>query len=83
MSTLLPRLLDPWPSRYRTLVETLAPIDDLPVHSVTPHNPSQTSNPTISNPRSFSSPPIPSIAGGKSLAQMVSVHSNTRGKPPT
>ena len=81
MSSLLPHLSDPWPSGYHTLADTLAPIDDLPPRGVTPHNPSQTSNPTISNPRSFSSPPLPSIARGESLAQMVSVHSNTGGEP--
>ena len=79
MSALLACLSDPWPSGYRTLAKTLAPIDDLPPRGVTPHNPSQTSNPTVSNPRSVSSPPIPFVSRGKSSAQMVSVHSNARG----
>ena len=82
MSALLPRLSYPWPSGYLTLAETLAPIDDLPSHGVTSHNPGQTSNPTFLNTRSIFIPPIPFVAGGKSLAQMVSVHSNARGKPP-
>ena len=66
MSALLPCLSNPWPSGYRTLAENLGPIDDIPPHGVTSHIPGQTSNPTVLNPRSVSSPPIPSVAGGKS-----------------
>ena len=82
MLDLLPHLSDPWPSGYRTLAKTLAPIDDLPPRGVTPHNPDQTFNPAVSNPRYVSSPPIPFVAKGESSAQMVSVHSNVGGKPP-
>ena len=78
---LLPDLSDPWTSIYCTLVEILAPINDLSPHGVTSHNPGQTSNPTVLNPRYVSSPPIPSVVGGKSSAQMVSVHYNTGGNP--
>ena len=81
MSTLFPHILNPCPSGYRKISKTLDPIDDLPPRGVTPHNPDQTSNPTISNPRYVSSPPIPSVARGKSSAQMVLVHSNVGGKP--
>ena len=63
MSALLPHLSDPWHFGYCTLDETLAPIDDLLVCSVTPHNPGQTSNTIVSNPRTFSSPPTPCIGG--------------------
>ena len=62
MSALLPHLSDPWPFRYPTITEALAPIDDIPPHGVTSHNPGQTSNPTILNPRSISSPPISFVA---------------------
>ena len=84
MSTLLPCLSDPWPSGYHSLVESLAPIDDLLARGATPHNPGQTSNhnPPVSHLRYVSSPPISFIAGGKSLAQMVSVSFNTMGKTP-
>ena len=82
MSAILPRLLEPWPSRYRTLAETMAPIEDVPAHSVASHNPAPTYNPTVSNSRFVSSPPIPSIAGGESSTQMVSIHSNACEKPP-
>ena len=72
---------DPWPSGYHSLADTLAPIEDVLAHSLTSHNPGQTSNPIVLNPRFVSSPPIPPIAGGESSAQMVSVHSNIGGKP--
>ena len=81
MSALLPHLSDPRPSRYRSLTKTLDPIDDVPPRGMSPHNPGQTSNPIVSNPRFVCSPPIASIAGGQSSAQMVSVHSNTGGQP--
>ena len=67
---------------YHSLAKTLARIVDVLAHSGTSH-PGQTSNPTVSNPRFVSSPPIPSIAWGKLLAQMVSVHSNAEGRPLT
>ena len=82
MSALLPHLSDPWPSGYRSLAETLAPIEYVPPHGMSPNNPGQTSNPIVLNPRSVSSPPITSVAGGQSSAQMVSVHSNVGGGEP-
>ena len=81
MSALLPCLLDPWPSGYSSLAETLAPIDDVPPRGMSSHNPGQTSNRTVLNLRSVASPPITSVARGQSSAQMVSVHSNAGGKP--
>ena len=75
MSALLPHMSDPWPSGYSPLV------DGVPSHGMSPHDPGQTSNPTVLNPRSVSIPPIPSIAGGKPSAQVVSVHSNVIGNP--
>ena len=83
MSALLPHLLDPWSYGYHSLVKTLAPIDGILVRGVTPHNLGQTYNPTVSNPRSVSSPPIPSVAGGQSSVQVESASSNNGGKPPT
>ena len=79
MSALLPHFFDPWPSGYHSLSKNLAPIDDVPRRGMSPQNPGQTSNPTVLNIRYVSSPPITSVAGGKSSAQMVSVHSNARG----
>ena len=58
----------------------MAPIDDLPPRGVTPHNLGKTYNPIVSNPRFVFSPPIPSVAGGQSSAQVVS--SNTWRQPP-
>ena len=74
----------PSPISYKEPVsdETLAPIEDVLNRSVTSHNPGQTSNPTVLNPRYVSSPPITSVVGGQSSAQMVSVHSNAGGQPP-
>ena len=81
MSSLLPRLLDPWPFGYSPLAETLAPVDDVPPCGMSPNNPSQTSNPTILNSRFISSPPLTSLVGGQSSPQMGEVHSNTGGDP--
>ena len=83
LSSLFPRILDPWPFRYCSLAETLGPIEEVLFSVVISHNPGQTSNPRILNQRYMSSPPIPSVAGGESSTQMVSVHSNTEGKPLT
>ena len=69
--SLLPRLLDPWPSKYRKLAETLGAIEEIPFSGVISHNPGQTSNNIVVNQISMSSPPMHSVAGGKSLAQMV------------
>ena len=71
MSTLFPCLSDPWPSEYRTLTDTLGPFEEVSFSGVISHNPGQTSNPTIVNKRSTSSPPIPSAVGGKSSSEMV------------
>ena len=76
MSSLLLHLLDPWPSGYSPLAETLDPIDDVLPLGMSPCNPGQTSNTTVLNPRSISSPPITSAIGEQSSAQMVAVHSN-------
>ena len=76
MSTLLPCLSNPWPSGYSPLV------DEVPSRGMSPHDPGQTSNPIVLNPSCVDSPPIPSIAWGKSSSQMVSIHSNAGGKPP-
>ena len=68
MSALLPCLLDPCPSEYRTLDDTLGPIEEVPFSGVISHNLGQASNPTIVNQRSMSSPPIPFAARGQSSA---------------
>ena len=80
MSTLFPHLSDPRPSEYRTLADTLGPIEEVSFSGVISHNPGQTSNPTVVNQRSTSSPPIPFAAGGQSSAKMVSIHSNIGGE---
>ena len=85
MSNLLPRLSDPWPSGYRSLVETLAPIEDVLPCGLTPQYPGRTSNPApaVSNYRSVSSPPIRSIARWKPSVPVVSGPSNVGGQHPT
>ena len=77
MLALLPRLPDPWPSGYSPLA------DDVPSRGMSPRNLGQTSNPIVLNSRSIYSPPITSVAGGKSSTQMVSIHSNAGGQPST
>ena len=84
-----PRNLDPWPVGYRSLADSMKPIEPILDRTVTPHNPGQTSNPTDSHIMSIPHPPrsfapgaqhsilvssIPSSAGGKILARpMLSV----------
>ena len=51
---------------------------------MTPQYLGQTSNsaPTVSSSRSISSPPIPSMDGGKASVPVVSIPSNIEGQPP-
>ena len=77
MSALLPRLSDPWPSRYSPVV------NDVPYSGMSPRDLGQTSNPTVLNPRYVASPPIPPIDGGQPSSQVVAVPSYTGGKPLT
>ena len=83
MFALLPRLSDPFTSRYSSLSLFLATPNVSPDRGVTTHNPRQTSNPTpaVSNIGSIPSSPIPFVDGGKFLAQVVFVSSNTWGNP--
>ena len=69
MSALLPCNTDPWPDEYCSLADSMKPID--PVE--TSKHPGQTSDPTIANVRSVSSPSRSSRAGGKPSTPVVSV----------
>ena len=77
MSALLPRNMDPWPTRYHSLTNSMKPID--PVE--TSHHPGQTSDPTVANVRSVSSPPMSSRDGGESSSPIVLVPYSAKGKP--
>ena len=79
MSALLPHNTDPWPNRYHSLVDSMKPID--PVE--TSKHPGQTSDPTVANVRSVSSPPRSSRDGGESSNPVVSVTYSARGQPLT
>ena len=80
ISARLPRNMDPW-----NLAEIRASTDGHPEYVETSHNRGQTSNSTTAplNSRFVSSHPIISMAGGKPSVIVVSVISNTGGKPPT
>ena len=74
MSALSPHLTDPWPDGHSPL------FDDAPSRGLSPCDPCQTSNTTVLNPRSITSPPIPVVVGGKSTTQVVSTYSNAGGQ---
>ena len=74
---LLPCNTDPWPPGYHSLVDSL-----IPINLVEPsHHPDQTFDPTVSNVRFVSSPPMSSMAGGKPSTPVVSVPFNVGGEP--
>ena len=60
MSALLPRNTDPWPDGYRSLADSMKPID--PVE--TSKHLGQTFDPTVANVRFVSSPARSSRDGG-------------------
>ena len=60
MSALLPRNIDPWLAEYRSLSDSLKPIN--PVD--TSHHPCQTFDPMVANVRFVSSPARSSRDGG-------------------
>ena len=76
---LLPPIMAPWPADYHSLDDSLRPIDPIePLHHL-----DQTFNPTVSNVRSVSSPPMTFVARGQPSIPVISVPSNAMGKPPT
>ena len=79
ISSLLPCNTDPWTDEYCSLADSMKPIDPIE----TSHHPGQTSNPTVANVRSISSPPRSSRAGGKPSTLVVSVPYSVGGKPLT
>ena len=77
MLALLPHNRNPWPDGYRSLDDSMKPID--PVE--TPPHLGQTFNPTVANVCSVSSPPGSSRAGVKPSNPFVSVPYSVGGKP--
>ena len=78
MSAILPHKMDPWIDGYHSLVDSMKPID--PVE--TSQHPGQTSNPTVANIRSVSSPPRSSREGGQSSTPVVSIPHIAVGATP-
>ena len=78
MLALLPHNTDPWPAQCHSLADSMKPIDLVE----TSHNPGQTSDPTVANVRSVSSPPRSSRAGEKPSTLVVSVPYSVTRKPP-
>ena len=76
---LLPRNTDPWLAGYRSLTDSMKPIN----HVDTSHHPGQTSDPMVANVRFVSSPPRSSRDGGQLSTSVVLVPYNARGKPST
>ena len=77
MPALLPRNMDHWPGEYHSLADSIKPID--PVE--TSKHPGQTSDPTVANVRSVSSPPRSSRARGKPSTLVVLVPYSSGGNP--
>ena len=62
-SVVFPRNLDPWPVGYRSLADSMKPIEPILDRNVTPHNPGQTTNPTTSHIMYVPNPPGSSAPG--------------------
>ena len=71
------------PVGYRSLVDSMRPIEPILDRTVTPHNPGQTTNPTTSHIMSVQNPPGSSAPGAQHSIPILSLHSSVGGQPPT
>ena len=74
--------MDPWHVGYRSLADSMKPIEPFLDRNVTPHNPGQTTNPTTSHIMSVPNPPGSSALGAPHLILVSSIPSSAEGKPP-
>ena len=77
-----PRNTDPWPFGYRSLVDYMKPIEPILDHTMTPHNPGQTTNPTTSHITHVPNPPGSYAPGEQHPIPVSSIPSSAGGKPP-
>ena len=80
-STVFPCNLDPWPVGYRSLADSMKPIEPILDRIMTPHNPGQTTNPTTSHIMSIPNPPGSSAPGEQHSTPISSTPSSVRGQP--
>ena len=80
-SIVFPRNTNPWPVRYRSLVDSMKPIEPILDHTMTSHNPGQTTNPTTSHIMSVPNPPGSSTPGEQHSIPISSIPSSAVGKP--
>ena len=81
-STVFPCNVDPWPTGYRSLADSMKPIEPILDHVVTPYNPSQTTKPTTSHVTSIPNPPRSSAPREQHSIPVSSVPSSAKGQPP-
>ena len=66
---------------YRSLADSMKPIEPTLDHNVTPHNLGQTTNPTTSHIMSFPNPPGSSTPREQHSILVSSIPSSVRGQP--
>ena len=71
------------PSGYRSLAESMRPIEPIIDHQLTPCNPGQDTTPTTSHVISIPNFPRSSVLEIQSSIPISSTHSSAGGKPPT
>ena len=64
-----PRNADPWPMGYRSLADSMKPIEPIIDHTMTAHNLCQTTNPTTSHIIFFPNP-----HGSSAPGEQYSIH---------
>ena len=67
---------------YRSLAYSMRPIELILDHTMTPHNPGQTTNPTTSHIMSIPNPLRSSTPGAQNSIPVSSLPSSARGQPP-
>ena len=72
-----------FPMGYRSLADSMRPIEPIPHCTVTPHNPGQTANTTTSHIMSIPNPPKSFAYGAQHSILVSSIPSSAGGKPLT
>ena len=80
-SVVFPHNTDPWPTGYRSLVDSIKPIEPILDSNVTPHNPGQNPNPTTSHIMSVPNPLGSSAPGEQHSIPVSSTPSSVGGQP--
>ena len=71
------------PVGYRSLADSMIPIEPILDRTMTPHNPGQTTNSTTSQIMSAPNPPGTSAPGAQHSIPVSSLPSSAGGEPPS